>query len=389
MKMRMVGLATAAALVPVATYAAIVNGTYYIQQMSSAEIVNTFGGDESEARDVNNAGKVVGWARTASGIPHAFLFDGGPMLDIGASQNQVSSSANGINNIDEVVGRLDGPHAFYWHSGVGLVRMSRQLQSDQSPDMYAAEAFAINDYGKIVGHIGVRSLDGHLSFGPCEYDVAAQWANAYAAPQAVYCPGEDWGNNDAYDISNSGWIAGKETNSSSIRGFRHGGGVTTFALAPSGQSWDWLSIHGVNESGDAVGSAEDQAAGTHAVFWDGNSANSSSALPLLTGGTNAIAYEVNDQSFVAGYSERSVPNPFGPAAIRKRAFIWHEDFGTRELPVPAGFFGQFTDCEAKSLNNRGSQGAIRIVGWCSRGGKKRAVRWDVVVARQLALPITR
>jgi probable HAF family extracellular repeat protein len=56
----------------------------------------------SEAYGINNAGQVVGWAGTASGEQHAFLYSAGVMTDLG-SLGGGFSIAHDINNSGQVV----------------------------------------------------------------------------------------------------------------------------------------------------------------------------------------------------------------------------------------------------------------------------------------------
>src|SRR5439155_24086951 len=44
--------------------------------------LGTLGGDSSQAMGINDPGQVVGGAITAQGIEHAFVFDGGTMVDL-------------------------------------------------------------------------------------------------------------------------------------------------------------------------------------------------------------------------------------------------------------------------------------------------------------------
>jgi hypothetical protein len=56
------------------------------------------------------------------------------------------------------------------------------------------------------------------------------------------------------------------------------------------------------------------------------------------------------------------------------------------LPMPPNGRGlPWISCEANALNNfratSGSEGKIRIVGFCKRGDLKHAARWEVTVTR--------
>ncbi|MCC6791468.1 MAG: hypothetical protein IT336_07290, partial [Thermomicrobiales bacterium] len=50
----------------------------------SRTVLGTLGGSQSEAYAINDAGQVVGWALTADGDPHAFVWQAGAMIDLSA-----------------------------------------------------------------------------------------------------------------------------------------------------------------------------------------------------------------------------------------------------------------------------------------------------------------
>jgi len=112
-----------------------------------------------------------------------------------------------------------------------------------------------------------------------------------------------------------------------------------------------------------------------AIIWDGVSANSK-FIGVLGGGSASAAYEINNDRFVAGHSEKRVLIGSLATGIRNRAFIWHSHFGMYELPLAPGS----THCYARSLNNRTSTGAIQVVGHCTVSGKNKAVRWTVLTS---------
>jgi probable HAF family extracellular repeat protein len=101
---------------------------------------------------------VVGWANTASGAKHAFLFAGGHMTDIGRLvPGAVSSEASDITNDGAVVGtavRGDGsPVGFLYRDGAVTVLPSRTMTCCQVVGGGLNEDLQIIAHGLIGGFI--------------------------------------------------------------------------------------------------------------------------------------------------------------------------------------------------------------------------------------------
>lgn len=107
----------------------------------------------SVAYDINDAGEVVGWSDTSSTWPylrHAFLWRDGALIDLG-TMGGTDSRAASINELGVVVGRAGGPnfnhHAAVWRDGIIL-----DLHEAKDPDINASRCVAINNLGEIIGH---------------------------------------------------------------------------------------------------------------------------------------------------------------------------------------------------------------------------------------------
>ena len=83
--------------------------------------LGTLGGTYSVATGINNSGQIVGYADTASGQTHAFLYSGGTMTDLGTLPGGTYSFATGINNNGQIVGysttASGQTHAFLYSGG--------------------------------------------------------------------------------------------------------------------------------------------------------------------------------------------------------------------------------------------------------------------------------
>ena len=103
-------------------------------------------GDVSVARDVNEAGQIVGWSTIESGDPHAVLWESGNIIDLG-TLGGAESRAHAINQSGVIVGDAldqDGlRHAVQWVDG--------QIEELGTLDGDESIAIDINDAGQVVG----------------------------------------------------------------------------------------------------------------------------------------------------------------------------------------------------------------------------------------------
>ena len=78
--------------------------------MSPRTTSATFGGDQSTAQAINNAGQVTGESQLCNGNFHAFLDSSGTLTDLGtleANKTDGESFGNGLNAAGTVVGTSD------------------------------------------------------------------------------------------------------------------------------------------------------------------------------------------------------------------------------------------------------------------------------------------
>lgn len=121
--------------------------------------LGSFGGKVTIATDLNNVGHVVGHSQSARGEYHAFIYSGGPLVDLGTLPGGSQSFAYGINNSGQVVGASDSAssalHAFLYSGG--LMRDLNTLIPANS-GWVLTEARAINSGGQIVGN-GIKDSE--------------------------------------------------------------------------------------------------------------------------------------------------------------------------------------------------------------------------------------
>ncbi len=119
------------------------DGSAFIWDSSGGmRYLDGIGDTESEARDINNSGQVVGWTSSS-----AFLWDStSGVTDLG------SGSALGINDAGQVVGNSYS-HAFLWEDG--------EMLDLGTLGGNVSVAYAINDFGQVVGYADLASWDEH------------------------------------------------------------------------------------------------------------------------------------------------------------------------------------------------------------------------------------
>ncbi len=108
--------------------------------------LGTLGGSYSVARDINDAGQIVGSADLREGQSHAYVWERGGMTDLGTLGGD-ESTASAINNLGWVVGWSDTAdkqiRGFLWRDG--------QMTPLDSLYGILSGARDINDHGQIVG----------------------------------------------------------------------------------------------------------------------------------------------------------------------------------------------------------------------------------------------
>jgi len=165
----------------------------------------------SYARDVNEAGQVVGYSR-AGLHDHAFFFhdangdgvvDPGELVDLGTFGGN-ASLAYGINDAGQVVGgaqtATSHTHAFVWTDANGNWALDAGEMADLGTLGGAtSEARAINQSGQVVGYAqnADAAVRAFVYDGDCLHDL-----------NDLIHPDSGWVLEEAWDINQSGQIVG-------------------------------------------------------------------------------------------------------------------------------------------------------------------------------------
>jgi probable HAF family extracellular repeat protein len=130
-----------------------------------AVVLGTLGGTDSHALGINGSGQVVGWSYTTSGpslLPrYAFLWTpatpngtSGTMAQLPTLSGTPAGSANGINDLGQVVGAAGS--AAFLYSGGNMIDLGGLGNIPESSD-----AYGINNLGQVVGNSALSTNNDH------------------------------------------------------------------------------------------------------------------------------------------------------------------------------------------------------------------------------------
>lgn len=221
--------------------------------------IGTFGGDYSEAFDVNNSGQVVGSAATngdgSLGFSHAYRWQSWNMTDLGTLGGP-SSGARAINESGEVVGYSDVPngdqHAFFWSEAGGMIDLGTFGGG-------FTIALDVNDAGLAVGYSETPEFTGFS--GTLAVRRAFLWRDGLLISLGTLpigpLPGGPYGpdhiHSTANGINKAGVIVGQSFPDQRAVLWRNGQIRDLNRLIRANSGWVLTNATGINDAGQIVG----------------------------------------------------------------------------------------------------------------------------------------
>lgn len=306
-----------------------------IEDLGALEVAGT-----SEAKRINDAGRIVGFA-TVGAQTHAFVWDPGQgMRDLGILAEGWSSWGVDVNNPGTILGY--GENGFghtrgFVSTGTGALQDLGSLGGGRS------RAFALNDQSQVVGD----------SFASSGYFHAFSWTaqggmvdlgtvgNRHARAIDV--------NNQGEVVANSGWYEGFE-DGPFYWSLAHGKHVIP---GFGNEVRFWASD--INNEGKVCGTSVFPDGSARAWIWT-RQGGIVALGPLTEGSTSAAA--INDHGHVTG--SRSLPSG------EVRGFLWKPGAGFKDLGTLGGSY-----TSPLELNERGdvagigtdADGALQVFLW--------------------------
>ena len=310
--------------------------------------LGTLGGTRSEARAINAAGQVAGFASVAGDkIQNIFLYSGGRMTDLG-----ISGQGYGVNASGQVVG-LSGLHAFLYSAGTTTDLGTFGKQAD-----FSSYASGINDAGQIAGSSDLLAAGGRTE-------------HAFLYTGGVMKDLGTFGGTSSrgYGINASGQVVGDSdlTGFSPSHAFLYTGGRMTDLGTLVGAAANSTAL-GINAGGQVVGYSDVAAKDVqHAFLYSGGVMKDLGTL----GGLFSYANGINAAGQIAGQSNIAAATPDVTHAFLYAGGIM-TDLNT-QLPAGSGWVLE----SAAAINDSG-----QIVGYGTINGQRHAYLLNGITAPQ-------
>jgi probable HAF family extracellular repeat protein len=323
--------------------------------------LGTLGGTRSWAQDLNNSDQVVGYATTAAGLDHAFVFsdanrnliaDPGEMIDLGALPGDAASYAYGINDAGGIVGTsrstplgTDGEERAVRFTAGGA---PTDLGLGAGSNAYGSNALGINGTGQIVG----GALSG-FQYVPFERSATGSVTKfTLPAPYNLY--------GEARAINDAGVVVGYSGSPAGDSGFVRGADGTLTAVSHDNPALPYSYAWDLNNAGQVVGEGFTSAGDYRGFLWADGNAIDLGTLPQMG---SSEAYGVNSAGAVVGRAEQPDGTPGST-----RAFLYRDgrmqDLNAL-IPADSGWLVT----EAHAINDRGAIAAEAL----SPGGAAHGV----------------
>ena len=339
--------------------------------------------DTSVATAINNAGVVVGYSTSASGVPTAVRWSGGTVVSLGTLPGGSDSVANAINDSGQIAGTADRPPTGYGYP----VRWSAAgvIQDLSGPvDNRLGVGNGIDPGGRVAG--GQRPADSEGGPNAILYSASGTPTDLGNPPDslgpanAVNAVGQVVGGGPAFVWRNgtttllpglpggTGGVATAINISGQIVGSATAGGSSNerAVLWTAGTATDLGTVDGItpnratgiNAAGQIVGTADPQCSPCAAprawIRQPGGTATAlDTLLPAGSGWTLRQADGINDRGQIVG---AGLHNGVLHAFVLTPAFHAGVNFQSAGAPVPVGY-------SADTGQAYGTRGSGLTYGW--------------------------